>query len=195
MKGTAASDRGSSAILTVPNFLSFLRILLIPVFVVLIVHPDTTTAGLVLYGAVMATDWIDGWVARRTGQVSELGKIFDPTADRLAIAAGLIALVVRGVFPLWAALLILVRDVAVLAIGLFLLVRRHVRLDVRFIGKVATFTLMAAIPGIAWGNLGLPFASGALVAGWVAFGVGIVEYYVAAAVYVRDVRDALATSA
>ena len=61
----------------------------------------------------MATDWVDGWLARRTSQISELGKILDPTADRLAIAAGLIALVVRGVFPPWAALLVLVRDAVI----------------------------------------------------------------------------------
>ena len=66
---------------------------------------------------VVATDWVDGTIARRTGQVSELGKVLDPVADRLAIAAGLIALVVRGAFPLWAAALILVRDVAVLVAG------------------------------------------------------------------------------
>ncbi len=188
MKGTDASERGSSAIVTVPNLLSFLRILLIPVFVVLIVDHDTTTAGLVLFGVVMATDWVDGWVARRTGQVSELGKILDPTADRLAIAAGLIALVIRGVFPLWAALLILIRDVAILIVGVFLLASKRLRLDVRFIGKIATFTLMAAIPAIAWANLDLPLAAGVLVAGWIAYVTGIVEYYVAAAVYLRDVR-------
>ena len=77
--------------------------------------------------------------------MSELGKVLDPTADRLAIAAGLIAFVVRGVFPLWAALLILVRDVIVLSRGRRL-VAEAVRLEVRFIGKVATFTLMMAIP-------------------------------------------------
>ena len=76
-----------------------------------------TTAGLLLFGAVVATDWVDGTIARRTGQVSELGKILDPVADRLAIAAGLIALVVRDVFPVWAALAILVRDVVVLVVG------------------------------------------------------------------------------
>src|SRR5580765_1755209 len=121
MNGTGSHDRASSAILTVPNLLSFLRILLIPVFVVLIVHEPTTTAGLILFGIVVATDWVDGTVARRTGQVSELGKVLDPTADRLAIAAGLIAFVLRGVIPLWAALLILVRDAVVLVVGVFLL--------------------------------------------------------------------------
>jgi cardiolipin synthase (CMP-forming) len=191
MKGTERSDRASSAVFTVPNLLSFLRILLIPVFVVLIVDDDTTTAGLVLFGLVMATDWVDGWIARRTGQISELGKILDPTADRLAIAAGLIALVIRGVFPLWAALLVLVRDVVIFGVGLFLLARRHLRLDVRFIGKVATFMLMASIPGIAWGNLGLPLAAGFLAAGWVAYTVGIVEYYIAAGAYLGDLRRVL----
>lgn len=186
-------DTASSALVTIPNLLSFLRILLIPVFVSLIVHPATTTSGLVLFGFVMATDWVDGWVARRTGQISELGKILDPAADRLAIAAGLIALVVRDVFPLWAALLILVRDAAVLISGAGMLASRRVRLEVRFIGKVATFTLMMAIPSIAWGNLGLPLAEAARVAGWTTFAVGIFEYYVAAGAYVGDIRHALAT--
>jgi cardiolipin synthase len=193
MKGIDMPDRASSAVITVPNLLSFLRILLIPVFVGLIVHRQTTTVGLILFAIVVSTDWVDGWVARRTGQVSELGKVLDPTADRLAIAAGLIALVVRDVFPLWAALLILVRDAAILVTGAAVLASRRIRFDVRFIGKVATFTLMMAIPWIAWGNLGLPLAEAALVAGWTTFAVGIFEYYVAAGAYVGDIRRALAT--
>ena len=136
---------GTDRILTIPNLISLLRIALIPVFFALIVDHDTTQLGLVLFVVVVATDWVDGAIARATGQVSELGKILDPVADRLAIAAGLIALVVRDAFPLWAALLILVRDVAVLLAGLVLLSRRRVRIDVRYIGKVATFALMTAI--------------------------------------------------
>jgi cardiolipin synthase len=185
------SDRASSAVLTVPNLLSFLRILLTPVFVAMIVHRPTTTAGLILFAFVVATDWVDGWVARRTGQVSELGKVLDPTADRLAIAAGLVALVVRGVFPLWAASLVLIRDAAILIAGGVVLATRRMRMEVRFIGKVATFTLMTAIPWIAWGNLDLPLAEGALVAGWATFAVGVVEYYVAAGAYAADIRRAL----
>ena len=192
MRGTSGSERASSAILTIPNLLSFLRILLIPVFVVLIVRPSTTTAGLILFSLVAATDWVDGWVARRTGTVTELGKILDPVADRLAMAAGLIALVVRGAFPLWAALLILVRDVAILIAGAVVLAGRHVRIDVRFIGKIATFTLMFAVPFISWGTLDLPLAAAALAAGWVGFAVGIVEYYLAAGAYVGDLRRAIA---
>jgi cardiolipin synthase len=186
MSEPAQTDR----VLTIPNVISFLRIALIPVFVVLIVDPDTTRAGLVLFVLVVATDWVDGTLARATGQVSELGKILDPVADRLAIAAGLIALVVADAFPLWAALLILVRDVAVLIAGLVLLAKRRARIDVRYIGKVATFALMAAIACIAWGNLGYPLAPAALVCGWAIFAAGIVEYYVATVLYVGDLRRA-----
>ena len=181
----------SSRVLTLPNALSAIRIALIPVFVALILDHDTSTIGLLLFSAVVATDWVDGWVARRTGQVSELGKVLDPVADRLAIAAGLIAFAVRGVFPWWAALLILVRDVAILVAGAIVLSRRKVRIDVRWVGKMATFALMCAIPWVSWANLGLPLTAAALVCGWVAFTVGIVEYYVAAAVYGRDLRRAL----
>ncbi len=184
-------DRASSAILTLPNVLSFARIALIPVFVAFIADHDTTFAGLVLFGAVVATDWVDGAVARATGQVSELGKILDPVADRVCIAAGLIALVARGAFPLWAALLVLVRDGLVLLVGLVLLWTRRTRIDVRYIGKVATFGLMTAIGCIAWGTLGYAAHAAFLAMGWTFFAVGIVEYYVATALYVGDLRRAL----
>ena len=194
MKGTNESAGASSAVLTIPNALSFLRILLIPVFVALIVHRPTTTAGLLVFAATVATDWVDGWVARRLGQVSDLGRILDPVADRLAIAAGLVALVIRGAFPLWAALLILIRDGFVLVAGLALLVGRRVRIEVRLIGKVATFSLMVGVPLVAWGELALALGQSALVVGWALFGLGIVEYYVAAAVYVGDIRRAIAST-
>jgi cardiolipin synthase (CMP-forming) len=177
-------------ILTIPNVISFLRIALIPVFVALIVDPDTTFAGLVLFVVVVATDWVDGAIARATGQVSELGKVLDPVADRLAIAAGLIALVVLDAFPLWAALLILVRDLAILVAGIVLLVRRHARIEVRYIGKVATFSLMSSIGCIAWGSLGYVLSEAALACGWAFFAGGIVEYYVATVLYVGDLRHA-----
>jgi cardiolipin synthase (CMP-forming) len=192
-EGTPAAGSGRR-VLTVPNAISALRIALIPVFVALIVDEHTTTAGLIMFGCVVATDWVDGTIARRTGQVSELGKVLDPVADRLAIAAGIIALAIRGVFPVWAAVAIIARDLAVLGVGVFLLTRRRVRIDVRWIGKVATFSLMVAVPAIAWGELNLPLTAAATAVGWVCFAVGIVEYYIAAWVYARDARRALASS-
>jgi cardiolipin synthase (CMP-forming) len=192
MKSTGGREPASSAILTVPNLLSFTRILLIPAFVALIVHEGTELPGMLLFAGVAATDWVDGYVARRTNQVSELGKILDPVADRLAVAAGLIALVVRGALPLWAGLAILLRDGAVLLVGAALLGGRKVRVDVRFLGKSATAILMASITWIAWGNLGLPLAEAARAGGWVLFAVGIVESYLAAAWYLGDIRGATA---
>ena len=191
MNSTASEPSPSSSrVLTVPNGISAARIALIPLFVALILDHDTTTVGLVLFAIVVATDWVDGTIARRTGQVSDVGKILDPVADRLAIAAGLIALVIRGIFPLWAAAAILARDVAVLLVGAVALVRRDVRVEVRWIGKLATFSLMAAIPMVSWGSLGLPLAAAATVGGWAAYAVGIAEYYVAAFAYLGDIRRA-----
>jgi cardiolipin synthase len=182
----------SSRVLTVPNLISAVRIAMIPVFWALIVDQDTTTWGIVLFGVVVATDWVDGTIARRTGQVSEFGKVLDPVADRAAIAAGLIALVVRGAFPLWAAALILVRDVAVLTAGA-VMATKGLRIEVRWIGKVATFALMLAIPAVSWGSLGLWPAAAALAVGWPIFVLGIVEYYVAAGAYANDLRRAMAS--
>ena len=178
-------------VLTIPNAISALRIALIPVFVWLILHPDTATAGLVLFGFVVATDWVDGTIARRTGQVTELGKVLDPVADRLSIAAGIIALTVAGLFPVWAAIAIIARDVIVLIAGAYVLSRYRVRLDVRWIGKIATFSLMIAVPSLAWAALDLPLAPAATVIGWTTFSVGIVEYYLAAWAYANDARSAM----
>ncbi|MBA3690412.1 MAG: CDP-alcohol phosphatidyltransferase family protein [Actinobacteria bacterium] len=188
MNSTGGRPPASSAILTVPNLLSFTRILLIPAFVGLIVHRGTELAGMLLFAGVAATDWVDGYVARRTNQVSELGKMLDPIADRLAVAAGLVAVMVRGALPLWAGVAILARDAAILVVGAALVAGRGLRVDVRFLGKSATAILMISITSIAWGNLELPLAAGARAVGWVLFSVGIVESYLAAAWYLDDIR-------
>ena len=157
----------------------------------MLLHRGTELAGLLLFGATVSTDWVDGYIARRTGQVSNLGKLLDPLADRLAIAAALIALVVRHAFPLWAALLIVVRDGLVLAAALILAAGPKIRIDVRWIGKAGTFGLMCAVPLVAWANFDLALASAARFVGWGAFWAGIVLYYAATAIYVVDVRRAL----
>jgi cardiolipin synthase (CMP-forming) len=192
MRGTTDTVPASSAILTVPNILSFARIALIPLFCWLAANEETRLWGILLFALVVSTDWVDGYVARRTGQVSELGRILDPVADRLAIAAGLLTFAFSDIFPFWAALLILFRDIVLLLGAGALLWGRNIRVDVRWIGKIATFSLMAAITWIAWGNAGGPLGEVLLVGGWLAYTVGIVEYYVAAGLYAIDVRDALA---
>ena len=188
----APGDLSVDRVATLPNLLSAIRIGAIPVFVVLILHHGTEEAGLLLFGAMLATDWVDGYLARRIGQVSNVGKILDPVADRLAIAAGLIVLVVRSAFPLWAALAILVRDAVVLVAGAIVAGRWGVRIDVRWVGKVGTFGLMCAVPGISWAHFGLPLAQAFRVLGWIGFWGGIVLYYLAVALYAADVKRAIA---
>jgi cardiolipin synthase len=182
-----------SRIATVPNALSFLRILMIPVYMALLLHHGKSAeeAGLLILGVVVSTDWVDGWIARRTGQVSNLGKLLDPVADRLALAAALLALVIRHAFPLWAALLVVVRDAFILVVGAVLLLRLRVRIDVRWLGKLATLLLMVGIPLVAWGNFGLFLHGPARVTGWLSFGAGIAAYYAATILYVGDIQRAV----
>jgi cardiolipin synthase len=185
--GEPSADR----VATVPNLLSLLRVLLIPVFVALILNRGTEAAGLVLLVAVASTDWVDGYVARRTGQVSNVGKVLDPVADRLVIGAALVAMVIRGAFPLWAALLVIVRDGLILLAGAALLLGVKVRIEVRRIGKVATFALMCGIPSVAWGNFGLYLDGLALLVGWTLYWTGIVLYYASAVLYAFDLMRAV----
>jgi cardiolipin synthase len=190
----ADREASTSSVFTIPNALSFLRIATIPAIVWAIMHRGTEAAGLLGFAIVASTDWVDGYLARRTGRVSELGKVLDPVADRLAIVAVLIALVARDAFPLWAALLIVARDVALLLVGAWALARHGIRIDVRRIGKAATLLLMVAVPSIAWGAFGLRFGTVASVVGWTCFAVGIVLSYAAAVAYAFDLRRALASS-
>ncbi|MDQ3991558.1 MAG: CDP-alcohol phosphatidyltransferase family protein [Actinomycetota bacterium] len=190
--GAAGGDRGR--ILTIPNALSALRIALIPLFVMLLLGEDTRLVGLLLVGLVASTDWVDGYVARRTGAVTRLGELLDPVADRLAIAAALIALIAIGAFPVWAALVVLVRDAVVLVAGTVLTLVRDVRIPVRPMGKYATFTIWWGLGMVAWGNLGFALADAAAVLGWTWFAVGVVEYYAATVAYAGDVRRALAAA-
>jgi cardiolipin synthase len=178
-------------LLTVPNLLTSLRILLIPVFVILLLDPDTRLPGFALLAVVVSTDWIDGYIARRSGQVTELGKLLDPLADRLALAAAIVTFVAVEAFPLWAALLVLVRDAVVLIVA-GLLGARGIRIDVRRIGKYATATVWLSVAFIAWGSFGFFFDDVASVMGWVWFFVGVAEYYAATVAYALDVRQALA---
>ena len=187
----AEQPDASRRILTVPNVLSAVRIVLIPVFVLMLLNERTRFAGLVLLGVIVSTDWVDGYVARRTGTVTELGKVLDPLADRLAVIAALLTFIAIEAIPLWAALLVLVRDGVVLVTAAWL-GARGVRIEVRPLGKVATFTLWWGMGAIAWGTLGYALPNAALVFGWSSFILGTVEYYAVAWAYAFDARRALA---
>jgi cardiolipin synthase len=171
---------------TIPNVVSIVRIGLVPVLVWLLVGKDDPTSAALLLGGIGATDWIDGYLARRLDQVSELGKFLDPLADRLAVAAAVIAGWVSGALPWPVALAIVVRE-AVVGIGaLVLATRARAKLAVRQMGKNATFALYFAIPAFF-----LHAGTGAAFWEWAGWGLavpGLILYYAVAVAYFGDMR-------
>lgn len=172
-------------ILTIPNAVSAVRISLIPVFVWLLVGRDDPTAAGLLLGFIGATDWVDGYLARRLGQVSELGKILDPIADRAAVMTALLAGWAAGVLPGWFTIAVLARELLVITGTGWAVARRGVRIPVRRVGKVATFAIYFALPGFMLhaGGEGEFFRWFA----WVVGITGLALYWYAAALYARDV--------
>jgi len=132
--------------LTWPNAITLVRLLALPVFLWLLFGTGHRAMAAWLLGALGATDWIDGYVARRWHQVSNVGKIFDPTADRILVIAGLIAVAAAGGVPWWFALLSLSREVIVSVLTLVLAALGATRINVLWWGKVSTFALMFTFP-------------------------------------------------
>lgn len=135
----------SSRIFTVPNILSSLRLLLVPVFLVFVIMGDDLLALAVLIFSSL-TDFLDGVLARWLNQVSRLGQLLDPAADRLFIFAALIGLAIRGVLPWWFVVIIVGRDVLLLVMGITLANFGYGPLPVHHLGKIATFCLFYALP-------------------------------------------------
>ncbi|MCM4080172.1 CDP-alcohol phosphatidyltransferase family protein [Paractinoplanes hotanensis] len=172
----------SNRIWTIPNVISFIRLLGVPLFLYLLLGPQHDVAAVIVLAVGGTTDWVDGFVARRMNSVSRLGELLDPFADRLYILATLIGFTVRGVVPYWLTGALLLRE---LVLGIALLVlRRHGYgpPPVHYVGKTGTFVLLAAFPvillaravpsidpwagplgwGLAWWALGLYWAAGVL---------------------------------
>ena len=133
-------------VVTVPNALSVLRLLGVPLFLWLLLGPHADIAALIVLAASGFTDWADGVLARKLNQTSQLGALLDPAADRLYILATLVGLTLRHIIPWWLAAIIVGRDL-VLAPGVWLLRRRGIApLNVSYLGKSATFCLLYAFP-------------------------------------------------
>ncbi len=179
-------------IVTIPNALSFLRLLGVPLFLWLVLGPHADGWAVALLIVSGATDWLDGKIARATGQISRLGQLLDPLADRLYIAATLVGLALRGLVPWWLVVLLLARDL-VLAVFLAALKRRGVTgLPVHFLGKAATFNLLFAFPLILLGAdaLGVAFswADVARDLGWAFTLWGTALYWWAGLLYIEQAR-------
>ena len=143
---TSVPPGTTDRIATIPNALSVLRLLGVPLFLYLLLGPEADIWALVILMLSGFTDWLDGVLARKLGQMSRVGALLDPAADRLYILATLVGFVVRDVIPLWLAIVIVGRDV-ILGLALPLLRRAgYAPPEVHYLGKAATFCLLYAFP-------------------------------------------------
>lgn len=177
-------------IVTVPNIISVARILAIPVFLWWM-FSDRIASAAVLLLVLGSTDWVDGYIARRFDQVTELGKALDPIADRLAIFAAGVGGLIAGVLPAWFFWPLVVREVILALLATYLQARHQVRITVRWLGKAATFLIYGAVPSffLAAGDVakGL-FEPAAVIAGT----VGLVLYWITLVQYLLDARRLIA---
>jgi cardiolipin synthase len=179
-------------VVTVPNVISAARLLCVPVFLWLLFGRDDRAAAAVLLAGLGATDWVDGYVARHFGQVSTLGKVLDPTADRVLLVVGLTAILADGSAPPAVAWMALGRELVVSAVALTLAGLGARRIDVTWVGKAGTFGLMAAFPLFLVSHSTVGWRDGAGVLAWMAVVPALVLSYVAAVTYVPLARTALA---
>jgi cardiolipin synthase len=184
-------DDGLDRILTAPNVITLVRLACIPVFLWLLFGLHRQTAAAVLLAALGATDWVDGYVARRYGQVSTLGKVLDPTADRVLVGTAVIAIMVYGAVPLWFGIATIAREVLVSAMVVLLAALGAARIDVLWVGKAGTFGLMFAYPTFLLGDGTAAWQEPIRVIGWVTGLIGLALAWWAAGSYVGPARQAL----
>ena len=186
-EGAQASNR----IATVPNAITLLRVACLPVFLWLLFGLGNRAGAAILLGALGATDWVDGWVARRFDQTSAVGEIIDPVADRLLFFVGIIAIAIDGSAPLVLCVLVLAREAAVSAATLVLAAMGAQRISVTWIGKTGAFLLMFAFPLFLMSNADVAGAQWWELAAWVCGISGTVIAYVSALGYIPLAREAL----
>ena len=184
-------EEGLGRVLTAPNVITLIRLLCIPVFLWLLFGLHRQTLAAVLLAVLGTTDWIDGYVARRYHQVSTLGKVLDPAADRILVGTAVVAVIVHGAVPLWFGVATLAREALVSVMVVVLAALGAARINVLWIGKAGTFGLMVAYPGflISYGTAA--WQQPLRDAAWVCGLVGLALAWAAAASYVAPARNAL----
>jgi cardiolipin synthase (CMP-forming) len=193
--GVTSDGRGWA---TWPNAVTVVRLAFIPVYVILVVSTDHWAIAAWLLATLGATDWIDGFLARRLHQVSDIGKILDPVADRLLVMTGVVTIAYVGAVPWWFAILTLSREILVSALVLLLAALGAARIDVLWWGKVSTFALMVAYPLflLTTNPHDVTRSSWQIVirdVNWVIGGAGLLIAWVVLAGYVQPALNALRT--
>jgi len=184
----SATDGG---ILTAANLITTVRLLCLPVFVWLVFGAREQTAAAILLAVLGATDWVDGYVARRFHQVSVVGKVLDPAVDRVLVGTAVIVIIVHGAVPLWFGLVTLSREALVGLMVLVLTGLGAARIDVLWVGKAGTFGLMFAYPAFLLGHGGASWQESIRVCAWVSGIAGLTLAWIAAGAYVKPARAAL----
>jgi cardiolipin synthase len=178
-------------VLTVPNLISVMRLACIPLFLYLLFGKEDRVAAAVLLLFLGGTDWVDGYIARHHNQVSELGKILDPTADRLLFIVGVTAIIIDGSAPLWFAILVVVREVCIGVVLAVLYLLGMQRFDVTFLGKTATFLLMVTFPLFLMGSADVAVSDLCWLSGWLLGLPGLALSYYTAITYIPTMRRSL----
>ena len=182
----------SDRILTVPNVITVVRLLCLPVFLWLLLHDENRAAAAWLLGALGATDFVDGYVARHFHQTSALGKVLDPVADRLLLFVGIGAILYDGTVPVWFAIVVLVRELLVSVATLVLAALGAKRIDVTWYGKAGTFANMFAFPLFLGSHSTVSYSSVCGFLAWIALVPGLLLSYFALFLYIPIARGALA---
>lgn len=180
-------------IVTLPNAITVVRLLLLPLYLWLLLARDARVAAAVLLGAIGATDWCDGYVARRFQQVSRLGKVLDPTADRILFFVAIGGILAVDGAPTWFAVAVLTREVAVALVTVTITALGARPVEVTWFGKAGTFLLMFSFPLFLAGS-GPDGWVGFTLAGWLAGLPGFASSVYAAVLYVPSWRENLAVA-
>ena len=178
---------GPTKIATLPNLITLIRLLTLPVFVTMLLVNEQRSGAALLLGVLGMTDWVDGWIARRFNQTSQFGMVFDPFVDRALFVVGTGSVLIDGGVPLWFCVCILVREVFVglmMAIGTLVGMKRF---PVSIWGKRYTFLLMTAVPLLLLGTSTHVTADAAWLGGWFLGIPGLVMSYVVGVLYIPEV--------
>ncbi|HKH06474.1 MAG TPA: CDP-alcohol phosphatidyltransferase family protein [Acidimicrobiales bacterium] len=187
----AAPEPGQDRLLTLPNVITLVRLACLPLFLYLLFGRENRAAAAWLLAILGITDWVDGYLARHLHQVSTLGKILDPVADRLLFFVGAGGILIDGSVPTWFAVVVLVRETLVGGATLVLGALGAKRIDVTWYGKAGTFGLMVAFPLFLASHSTLGWADTAGVLAWVAGIPGLILSLISAALYVPMAARAL----
>jgi cardiolipin synthase len=171
------------AVFTVPNILTVVRFLGVPLFIWLVLSEHKYGYGALVLAVMASTDWVDGYIARRFNQMSNLGRVMDPIADRLSLIAVAVTLVIAGVVEWWYLVALLVPDAVLLALSLFYF-HGHPDLPVSRIGKIRTGLLLVGTPLLVLSKLQVPAADVYATVAWIFLGLGLVGHWIAAYNYV-----------